>query len=150
MLRSSPADIVNPDILLGPQRPDLLRDEVLADLFEATAARRPEHAALIFEGRSLNYRELDAMANLAASRLLDAGVRPGQIVGLWLPRGIELIAMQLAIAKTGAAWLPSDADTPVERIGICLDDAGAAGIVSCGEWAERLAAVGHEDRKSVV
>src|SRR5205085_1105095 len=96
MLRSSPTDIVNPDILLGPQRPDLLRDEVLADLFEATAARRPGHCALVFEDRSLNYRELDAMANLAASRLIDAGVRPGQIVGLWLPRGIDLIVMQLA------------------------------------------------------
>ena len=38
--------------------------------------------------------------------------------------------MQLAIAKTGAAWLPSDADTPVARIGACLDDASAAGTVS--------------------
>ena len=28
--------------------------------------------------------------------------------------------MQLAIAKTGAAWLPFDADTPPERIATCL------------------------------
>jgi non-ribosomal peptide synthetase-like protein len=131
------------DILHGHPRPDLLRDEVLADVFEATAARRPDHPALLFGERTVSYRELDAMANLAAARLIDAGVRPGQIVGLWLPRGIELITMQLAIAKTGAAWLPSDADTPVERIGVCLDDASAAGIVSCDEFAQRLAALDH-------
>ena len=51
--------------------------------------------------------------------------------------------MQLAVAKAGAAWLPSDSDTPVERIGVCLDDANAAGIVSCDELAPRLAALGH-------
>ena len=131
------------DILHGPHRPDLLRNEVLADLFEATAARRPEHPALVFGDRSLCYRDLDALANLAAARLIDAGLRPGQIVGLWLPRGIELLVMQLAVAKAGAAWLPSDSDTPVERIGVCLDDANAAGIVSCDELAPRLAALGH-------
>ena len=69
------------------------------------------------------------LANRAASKLIEAGVRPGHIVGLWLPRGIELLVMQLAIAKTGAAWLPLDADTPLERIAVCLDDADAVGIV---------------------
>ena len=39
--------------------------------------------------------------------------------------------MQLAIAKTGAAWLPFDGETPVDRIKVCLDDASAAGLVSC-------------------
>ncbi len=73
---------------------------------------------------------------------MDDGIRPGQIVGLWLPRGIELLVAQLAIAKTGAAWLALDADTPVERIAACLDDAGAAGILSCSEFAPRLAAIG--------
>ncbi|GAA4346402.1 non-ribosomal peptide synthetase [Variovorax defluvii] len=131
------------DVLQGPSRPDLLREEeVLADLFEATAIQRPEHPALVFGERTLCYRELDALANLAASRLIEAGVRPGQIVGLWLPRGIELIAMQLAIAKTGAAWLPFDLDTPVERIGICLDDAGAAGLLTGDELAPRLTSLG--------
>ncbi len=67
--------------------------------------------------------------------LFDDGVRPGQIVGLFLPRGIDLLVMQLAIAKAGTAWLPSDPDTPVERIASCLDDALAAGIVSCNEFA---------------
>ncbi len=131
------------DILFGAQRADLLRAEVLADLFESTAARRPDHPALVSDDRSLSYSALDALANLAAARLIDAGVRPGQIVGLWLPRGIDLLVMQLAIAKTGAAWLPSDADTPVDRIAVCLDDASAAGIVSCDEFAPRLAAAGH-------
>ena len=119
-----------PGRLAGPDAPDLIRHEVLADLFEATAARLADKTALTFAGRQLSYGELNAAADRVASRLIADGVRPGQIVGLWLPRGIDLLVMQLGIAKTGAAWLPFDADTPVDRINVCLDDACAAGLVS--------------------
>ncbi|KQW03111.1 Pls/PosA family non-ribosomal peptide synthetase [Rhizobacter sp. Root1221] len=129
-------------VLAGPTRPDLLRHEILADVFEATALRRPDHAALVFDGRAVTYRELDDLANRACARLIEAGVRPGHIVGLWLPRGIDLLTMQLAIAKTGAAWLPSDADNPVDRIAVCLDDADAVGIVTDAASAGRLSALG--------
>jgi non-ribosomal peptide synthetase component F len=37
---------------------------------------------------------LNAQADLVAARLIAAGVQPGQIVGLWLPRGIELLVLQ--------------------------------------------------------
>ncbi|MDM0110923.1 amino acid adenylation domain-containing protein [Variovorax sp. J22R133] len=132
----------SPPIVHGPRRPDLIRTEILADLFEATAARIPNQTALISGDQTLSYGQLDQLADRAASRLIAAGVRPGHIVGLWLPRGLELLTMQLAIAKTGAAWLPLDADTPVERIAVCLDDADAVGIVSCNAFAPRLAAIG--------
>ena len=130
------------DILHGPHRPDLLQDEVLADLLEATARRCPDQIALINGERKLTYAEVDALASLAASRLVAAGVRPGDIVGLWLPRGANLLLTQAAIAKAGAAWLPVDEDTPVERLQVCLDDANGAGIVSCAQFAPRLADAG--------
>ena len=116
--------------LSGPDSPEIIRCEVLADLFEASAARIPEKPALLFTDRQLTYGQLNAAADRVASRLIAAGVRPGQIVGLRLPRGIDLLVMQLGIAKSGAAWLPFDADTPLERIKICLDDAASAGLVS--------------------
>ena len=117
-------------ILRGASRPDFLLDEVLADVFEATASRQPEKAALIFGTLQLTYRDLDEAANLMAHHLISQGVKPGCIVGLWVPRGIDLLVSQLAIAKTGAAWLPFDADTPVERVVVCLEDAQAVGIVT--------------------
>lgn len=116
-------------ILHGPDRPDLLRAEVLADLFEATAARLPDKTALLFGLQRLSYGELNAAADRVAHRLIEAGVRPGDMVGLWLPRGIELLVCQLGIAKTGAAWLPFDAEVPPERIAVCLDDAQAKALL---------------------
>lgn len=127
-------------ILRGPDRPDLLRHEILADIFEATAARVPDKTALVFGLRHLTYAELDAAADRAAHRLIEAGVKPGDMVGLWHPRGIELLACQLAIAKTGAAWLPFDADVPTDRIATCLEDASAKALLideQHGEAARR-------------
>ncbi|MEG1766977.1 MAG: amino acid adenylation domain-containing protein [Comamonas sp.] len=129
-------------ITRGPFRQDFLREEVLADLFEATAARQPAHAALICGDLQMSYRDLDERASLMAHHLMAKGVKPGDIVGLWLPRGMDLLVSQLAIAKTGAAWLPLDADTPAERVAVCLEDAQAVGIVTghpslsaiCAAW----------------
>lgn len=126
------------DLLFGPHRPDLLRDEILADLLEATARHRPDHPALVFGDQRLSYLELDRRADQVASALIEAGVGPGQIIGLWLPRGIDLLVMQAGITKSGAAWLPFDADTPIERVAVCLDDAKATGILSCQQFAEPL------------
>ncbi|WP_235668144.1 AMP-binding protein, partial [Pseudomonas coronafaciens] len=130
------------NVIYGPIQPQLLREEVLADLLEASAQRDPEHVALIFGERHVSYRELDRQADQVASALIEAGVRPGQIVGLWLPRGIELLVMQAGIAKTGAAWLPLDQDTPVERLQICLEDADAVGVVCCETLRPLLAHTG--------
>ena len=126
-------------LLNGPNQPELIRTEVLADLFEATASRIPAQIALTCGRQKLSYAELNDLADRVAARLITAGVLPGQIVGLWLPRGIDLLVMQLGIAKTGAAWLPFDSETPVDRIKVCLDDANAAGLLSCAASADALA-----------
>lgn len=130
-----------PDILRGPVRTDLIRDEVLADLLEATAARSPDKIALVFGATQLSYAELDTRADRVAAHLMAAGVGAGALIGLWLPRGIDLLVMQAGIAKAGAAWLPFDADTPVERIAVCLEDGQARGLISCESLAPQLAAL---------
>jgi len=128
---------LNPQILYGTSNSDLIRHETLADLLEDTAHRMPEKVALEFQQQQITYAELNARADRIASALMNEGVRPGHIVGLWLPRGIDLLVMQAGIAKTGAAWLPFDADTPIDRIAICLSDAQAIGLLSCNEFADR-------------
>ena len=132
----------HPDILYGAAAPELLREEILADLLEASAQRTPQQTALIFAERSVSYAELDRLAALAASRLIACGVGPGRIVGLWMPRGIELLLMQAAIAKAGAAWLPLEHDTPVERLQVCLMDADGAGVVSNADSMDALDGIG--------
>ncbi|PSC04469.1 peptide synthetase [Alsobacter soli] len=131
-----------PAILRGDMRPDLLRDEVLAEIFAATADRHADKAAMICRGEILTYAQVEAQANAIARGLADRGVGPGDVVGLWAPRGAELLIAQIAVAKSGAAWLPFDADAPVERIAVCLADAEAKGLLTCAAFTERAAGAG--------
>ncbi|MDT7516151.1 Pls/PosA family non-ribosomal peptide synthetase [Rhodoferax mekongensis] len=134
-------------VLRGPDMPELLSPEILADLFEASALRAPHSIALTDGVTSLTYEELNTQADRAASHLLANGIVGGDMVGLWLPRGIPLLVLQLAIAKTGAAWLPMDADTPAERVWTCLEDAAAKGLISSTDRAAPFAS--HMETKGI-
>jgi non-ribosomal peptide synthetase-like protein len=127
-------------VLRGPARPDLIRDELLCEIFAATAASRPSAIAMITVEGNLTYAEVDAKAEALARALFQKGVRPGRTVGLWMARGHEVLIAQIAIAKTGAAWLPFDADAPAERVAVCLSDAEARGLLTAPTFASKLAA----------
>nr|WP_315476193.1 AMP-binding protein [uncultured Undibacterium sp.] len=74
------------NILYGRVQPELIRTECLADLLEATIQAFPEKIALSSDHEQISYAELGARADLVAHYLINAGVKPGDILGLWLPR----------------------------------------------------------------
>ena len=126
-------------VLRGANRPDLLRHECLAEILAATARRLPQHPALIWGRRMVTYGELNAASDALAGSLFRRGAAAGKVVGLFLPRGADLLIAQAGITKSGAAWLPFDAETPLARVNICLQSANAIGLVTCRDWLLRLA-----------
>ncbi|MFD5565108.1 amino acid adenylation domain-containing protein [Kitasatospora griseola] len=114
----------------------------LAELFEAQAARTPDAVAVVSadpeQPGELTYRELDAEANRLARLLLARGAGPGRIVAVSLRRSTRLVTALLAVAKTGAAYLPVDPGYPVERIDYMLRDAAPALLVTLGADADDL------------
>ncbi|MFJ9691147.1 AMP-binding protein [Kitasatospora sp. NPDC101183] len=85
---------------------------------EAQAARTPSAPALVLAGGgAVTYRELNAAANRLARALAARGARPGAVVGLAGElRPADLVTALLAIAKSGAAYLPLDpAEAPGRR-----------------------------------
>ncbi len=102
----------------------------MAQAFEAQAARTPQAKALTFERETLTYAQLNARAGALAQALVTAGVGPGALVGLMLPRGIDLVAGALAIHKAGGAYLPLDPSYPADRIALYVQDSGAAVILT--------------------
>ncbi len=100
--------------------------------FAAQAARTPDAPALVFNGRTRSYAELDAAANRLAQHLSRCGAGPETVVGVVAERTPETAVALLAVLKAGAAYLPLDPSYPAERLRYMLADSGAALIVSHG------------------
>jgi amino acid adenylation domain-containing protein len=115
--------------------PSLIRDELLHELFEARVDADPEHVAVECGGERVTYGELDRRANQLAHRLRDLGAGPEKLVGVLVPRSIELYVAILAILKTGAAYVPLDTEYPGERIAYILDDCKVHALVTSGSVA---------------
>ncbi|WP_194922385.1 AMP-binding protein, partial [Catenulispora rubra] len=98
----------------------------LGELFAAWVARTPHALALTDGRRTWTYRELAARVDLLRRDLVRRGAGPEQTVALVLPRSMELIAAELAVAQAGAAFLPVDPSYPAERRAMMLADAAPA------------------------
>ena len=105
-------------------------------LFEEQARLVPGAIALIFEGQSLTYTELNSRANRLAHHLRGRSVGCGSLVGVLLERSIDMVVAVLGILKAGAAYVPLDPAFPQDRIDYMMGDAGLAAVITQRSLAE--------------
>ncbi|MBB6421373.1 non-ribosomal peptide synthetase [Streptomyces sp. AK010] len=103
----------------------------LPELCARQAARTPSAPAVVAGEDVLSYRELDLRANQLAHRLCALGVRPGEPVGVRLPRRTDLVVAILGVLRAGAVYLPLDPrGGPSERVRAMLADADATLVLT--------------------
>ncbi|RZU76659.1 amino acid adenylation domain-containing protein [Micromonospora kangleipakensis] len=112
-----------------------IAERTVPALIEEQVDRTPEATALVCDGATMTYAELDARANRLARRLIARGVGPESLVALAVPRSPELVVAVLAVLKSGAAYLPIDTGYPAERIAYLLDDAAPALVLATAATA---------------
>ena len=110
----------------------------LLGLFESQAARTPDAAAILCGGNRLDYRELDARADLLARRLRRPDVEPSSLFGLCIGRKPEAIVALLAIMKAGGAYVPLDLAMPPARLKHILDTSRPVLVVGDADDLTRL------------
>ncbi|MGV1750737.1 amino acid adenylation domain-containing protein [Agrobacterium sp. CG674] len=100
------------------------------DLFDRQVKRQPDAAAVILEGRELTYKELDKASDDLAAILRECGVERGHLVAIATPRNEQMLVALMAVAKTGAAYLPLDPSDPSDRLSKILEDAAPSLVLS--------------------
>ncbi|MFD0185305.1 amino acid adenylation domain-containing protein, partial [Streptomyces sp. NPDC127133] len=120
------------EVLDGTERETLLErwnatdravpEAALPQLFEARAARTPHATAVVCGGHELTYGELNTRANRLARLLAEQGAGSGRRVAVALPRSADLVTVLLAVAKSGAAYVPLDPDFPADRVAYMIED----------------------------
>ncbi len=108
----------------GARNEKALEPASLPELFERQARRSPDDVAVQFADQRLSYADLDRQSNRLAHLLRDRGVGRESLVGLCVPRSVEMVVGLLAILKAGGAYVPLDPTYPRERLAFMGSDAG--------------------------
>lgn len=118
----------------------------LPALFDRRVAETPDAIAAVDRARSVTYARLDAEAERVARRLERHGTGPGSVVGVAVPRSVEMVATVLGVLRLGAAYLPLDLTHPADRIAYMLADSGARLVVATESVTGRIPEVENVSR----
>lgn len=102
---------------------------------ENSAGLYPEKVALIHGGERFTYRQIDREANRLAQALMDAGVRRGDRVVIFVPNSVEAVLSIFATLKAGAVFVVLNATTKPDKLTYILNNCRAAAMIA---WGGRL------------
>lgn len=134
---------VEQDILIhefNANERDFELEKCAHEIIEQTAAKYPEHAAVVFEEKNVTYAELNRRANQLARYLRKQGVQPDVLVGVCLERSVEMIVSILGVMKAGGAYLPMDPDYPPERLTLMLEDSAVPVLITQNSLLDKISA----------
>jgi amino acid adenylation domain-containing protein len=97
--------------------------------FAHQAGLRPYANALVWDGGEMDYGTLDSVSTHLAWRLQACGAGKDKIIAMAIERSADMVVALLAIAKTGAAFLPLDTDAPVARLKDILEESAAIALL---------------------
>lgn len=110
----------------------------LAQEISRSFQRYSERTAIVLEGRSYRFREIDEEVRKRALWLKEAGIQRGDRVALLLPKGMEFIFLHLANLSVGAVSLPLNPAYSGEEITYYLADSGSSLVVTDAAGLERM------------
>lgn len=137
-----------PTTSIGTMAPlDVLRqypahDFTLTGFLAARVAAHPDKSALLFEGQTWSYRELEARIAQAAQWLAQAmHVRRGDRVGVLSPNHPSTVVLMFALARLGATMVPANPEYRLDEALYVFQHAQVCGLVCAPATLETGAAI---------
>jgi natural product biosynthesis luciferase-like monooxygenase protein/amino acid adenylation domain-containing protein len=128
------------DLRGAEEREAIARWNATATAYDATAtvpalvarqaAATPHATALVHGFTETTYGELEARANRLAHHLVNLGIGRGDLVGVSVRRGADLVIAMLGVMKSGAAYVPMDPAFPRSRLELISSDAKLACLIT--------------------
>ena len=113
-------------------------------LFELQAVKTPDAKAAIYpvEGANksqyLTYRELNIKANQLANYLIEQGIGPDEVVGIYVARSLEMVIGVLGTIKAGGVYVPLDPAYPKDRLAFMLSETETSVILTQEKYLNDL------------
>ncbi|MFC3715275.1 amino acid adenylation domain-containing protein [Luteimonas soli] len=79
---------------------------------------------------TIDYAALDRRSRRLAAALVAQGVARGELVGVAVPRSLDMLVAVLAVLRAGAAYVPLDPAFPVQRLRRMVEHSGLARIIA--------------------
>src|SRR5579871_235204 len=112
---------------------DLVAAETIAARFERQVAATPDAPAVLVPGRTVTYRELNAMADAVAARIETLDPPERSPIALAMEDTVLGLAAMLASSKIGRIFVPLDLAFPEKYLAETITDSSAALIVADSE-----------------
>ncbi|MGY0234388.1 amino acid adenylation domain-containing protein [Longispora urticae] len=109
---------------------DLPEHRRVPELVALAARRHPDRPAVRCGAITLSYAQLSARADTLAGELRAAGVIPGDLVAVCLPRNLDLVPALLAVWRCGAGYVPLDPEHPSGRRAEIIAATGVAALLT--------------------
>ena len=112
--------------------------QTLGEILPVAARRYGDKAALVIDGRSFSFNDLESLSNAFANGLVEAGVAPGDIVTLYGPNSWQWLVAYYGISKTGAVVNPVNTMLTPAEVKYIVEDSGARAVVASDDKAASL------------
>ena len=110
----------------------------VSELFEQSVSKFSGNKAIFCSKFEFSYQEASIKSDQFASKLIESGVKPGDLVGLCVDRDSYMLISILGILKAGAGYIPLEPTFPKDRINYMIDSSDLSIIICNEKYQERF------------
>ncbi|MDR2234817.1 MAG: amino acid adenylation domain-containing protein [Chryseobacterium sp.] len=119
------------------------KDKTIHELFENQVQKTPDAIAVVYQEKTLSYRDLNEKANRLAHYLLEEyHLKPNDQIPLCMEHSESLLIAVIAVLKAGASYVPIDPSFPSERLRYILENTASEIVLAHENTAEMLKDIG--------
>lgn len=118
--------------------------QTFVEEFQEIVRQFRDKTAVCENGRTISYMELDRKSSNIAHALAEKGTGRGDIITIFMPRGINAVCTMLGVLKAGAAFCFINTDDPEEYVRFIAEDTQAEVMID-EQWIKALP----EDEKAI-